>query len=234
MRQFNEKRKRPAKAKSRGKETGLGRPSHLVNGCLNNSDRQCRTMKLDLGAPAHMNSNELVLAVVSKARKVPGRTSLQKICYFANEFLRTQIAFRPHFFGPFSVDVADSANVLVSADLIDEQIESGTFLKSGKAREWTRHTYSISQDGLKYLAWLEKRGPGLDPRLEEIVRRLKSLTDFDQDSLSKLAKVHYIRKELGRHSPNGSLITKRARELGWTLSASDVRLALSHLAELEE
>lgn len=178
--------------------------------------------------PTNMDSAILVLSIVGKGQKIPGRTALQKISYFTNEVLHSSIAFKPHLYGPFSPEVAASSDVLVSACLLREEIERGSFVKSGKEQEWTRHTYSLTDDGKKYCTWLANKPDLIEPeaKVREVVLKLKAETDLDPDILSKLAKVHFIRKTCGIDAPSPAIISKAARKYGWNVPVGVVRQSL--------
>ena len=182
--------------------------------------------------PNRMDASSLVLVIVSKAAEVPGRTSLQKLTYFSNDLLHTGISFTPHFFGPFSADVAFSSDRLVAANLVSEEIETGIFFRSGKEREWTRHTYKLTPDGRKYLTWLESKGTTPDPRLTVLIEKLRAATKLDPDPLSKLAKTHYIRAQFGSAVPTPAEVSRFAKTLGWKIPPTVARTALSQLSDL--
>jgi uncharacterized protein YwgA len=180
-----------------------------------------------------MDSNALVLAIVSKAESVPGRTSLQKLCYFANENLKAGIAFRPYFFGPYSDDIASSADVEVGAHLLREEVESGVYYRAGKESEWTRHTYSLTADGGKYLDWLGKQSKLPMDRIGEVVGKLKGETTLDPDALSILAKVRFVSNRIGIQNPEPLQVTKVSKTLGWSVPPFRARKALKDLGKLQ-
>jgi uncharacterized protein YwgA len=72
-----------------------------------------------------MNVRDLVLAVVQgePQQKMVGRTLLQKKVFFVNELLKGTIAFLPHYYGPYSREVASAVDSLVSAGLLTERPE---------------------------------------------------------------------------------------------------------------
>lgn len=179
-----------------------------------------------------MDSSSLVLAIVAKAERVPGRTSLQKLSYFASDSLSLGVAFRPHLFGPFSDEVAASADVVVGSNLLREDVESGSFYRNGKERSWTRHTYSTTPDGVKFLDWLENQHKLPIGEIGGIVDRLKDSTGLDPDRLSILAKVHYVTHHSSGHRDHPSEISRKASLLGWKVSPVVARKALKDLAAL--
>lgn len=183
-------------------------------------------------APANMEVNALVLTIVEKAGQVPGRTSLQKLSYFANEILVAGIGFRPHYYGPYSPEIAGVADVLVAANLLKEDLVNGLYFRSGRNREWTRHTYSLTEDGKKYLSWLSARGGFPEDEVRDLVEKLKAETNLDPENLSKLAKVRFISDQLGNRSPNPVEVSRTAKGLGWALPPAVARKSLITLDRL--
>ncbi len=177
--------------------------------------------------PTTMDSAILVLSIVKQGGTIPGRTSLQKISYFTNEVIGSKIAFKPHLYGPFSPEVAASSDVLVSARLLKEEIERGSFVRSGREREWTRHSYSLTPDGQRYYDWMSSKKPELpEARIGELISKLREETDLDPDALSKLAKVHFVRKSCGVTDPSPVIISKAAKLYGWNVPVGVVRQSL--------
>jgi uncharacterized protein len=176
--------------------------------------------------------NSVVLAVVEEAQEVPGRTSLQKLVYFANEAAHLGIHFQPYYFGPFSVEVASSADNLVAARMLSEEIETGIFVSHGKTKEFTRHRYELTPDGSKYLAWVKSKGL-LDPQSFSVaLDRLKKRTRLQPDALSKLAKIDFLLKELREDAPSPRSISSAAKQHEWTISPVEARRFLSELREI--
>jgi uncharacterized protein len=180
-----------------------------------------------------MDPAALVLSITSKAECVPGRTSLQKLSYFVNNSVAGGIAFKPHFYGPYSEEVASATDVEVAANLLHEEIARGLYFRSGKEREWTRHSYSLTPDGQTYLNWLmTKSGLPFDT-IGQVVQKLKGETALDPDQLSRLAKVRFIIDSNELTKPHPVEITTAARTFGWSIVPSIARKSLITLERLQ-
>lgn len=184
-------------------------------------------------APVKLQPNDLVLAIISEAGKVPGRTSLQKLCYFVNEELDAGVPFKAHYYGPYSEEIANAADVQVGAHLVHEEVERGQYFKAGKTREWARHSYSLTADGERYLDWLVRHSPVPKNEIRAVVSKLQAETSLDPDSLAKLAKVRFIADRLHGTSPHPVLVTRCAKQYGWRLAPSVVRQSLITLNRLQ-
>lgn len=178
------------------------------------------------------STNSVVLAVVEKAQEVPGRTSLQKLVYFANEVANLGIPFQPHYFGPFSVEVAASVDNLVAARMLSDDVETGIFVRRGRSRQFTRHTYTLTPDGSRYLAWVRSKGLLDDQSFSETLDRLKKHTRLQPDPLSKLAKVDFILKELKDDTSTPRSISYVAKQHDWAISPLEARRFLAELREV--
>lgn len=73
-----------------------------------------------------MNISALVLAVVENepGNHVVGRTLLQKKIFFLKEMISEQVKFFPHYYGPYSREVAGAVDSLVSAGILKEIAEN--------------------------------------------------------------------------------------------------------------
>lgn len=171
---------------------------------------------------------------VDAAGTMPGRTSLQKVCYFANSRLRGNVFFFPHYFGPYSPDVARAATELVSSQLVQDQIESGSLsepwitTKGRMITEWERHNLSISGDGRRYLKSIKDERRQEIYRVRGFVKHLRDATELDPSTLSLAAKVHFIVR--AERAQTWRQVRSKGRAHGWTLSDDDLKAALRTLA----
>lgn len=183
-----------------------------------------------------MDSNDLVLSVVRGAGTVPGRTALQKLCYFANEKIDAGVAFKAHYYGPFSRSVATSTDLLVISSFLSEARATGALSHpsvdsiGAVKTEWEQHNYQITPDGEKYYLNRISKFKDAFHAVDSVVETLRRLTGLDASQLSEMAKVHYLEK----HSPAQSVddLVRAAEGYGWQLSAAAVEKALSRLEAL--
>ena len=69
-----------------------------------------------------MHIQDLILLVVGseEEKSLRGRTTLQKKLYFLSVLEKTDLGFRPHYYGPYSSWVARNLDILVSTGFLKE------------------------------------------------------------------------------------------------------------------
>lgn len=151
------------------------------------------------------------------------RTQLQKILYFASQKGILEDSFDPSYFGPFSPNIANSAESLVNKNFLDEGIEyyfPGTI----------GYRYNLSHDGEKVISTLRERFARANVKgLREVIAICKNQ---ETRSLSIAAKVHYILKSMGIPMTSEE-ITVQAKKLNWDLSGDEVKAASKLLRDLD-
>lgn len=179
-----------------------------------------------------MDSFDLVLAVVANEPRggVLGRTLLQKKVFFLNEMIQGPVRFFPHYYGPYSRQVAETIDSLVTAGIIVERAESCLHFQTPWG-ESTRYSYALADDKKK-----EKILSILKARIGEekysmVSRELARINERPEarnyKQLSIAAKVSQILKE--KRSVLLSDFPKEAGKLNWKLSQGDVKKAAEFL-----
>ena len=159
--------------------------------------------------------------------RLVGRTLLQKKLYFACLLLGEDFGFQPHYYGPYSRQVADATDSLVSNRFLDEQVE--VFPDRNVFGERRRHSYTLTGDGQQLLTSGEV-GEGVD-QWREAFRRINErplATDFNL--LSIAAKVNMILAELGQGTTGD--IRGKANEYGWKMSDDQIDQVAQFLEQL--
>lgn len=181
-----------------------------------------------------VEANLLVVSAISAAGTIPGRTSLQKVCYFANFRLGGRVFFFAHYFGPYSPEVARAATELVSSRLVQDRVESGSLsepwvtTKGRLITEWERHNLTISPDGRRYLKSIQDERKPQIFHVRGIVKNLSKATDLDPSALALAAKVHFIAHSEGAQT--WRQVKSKARAHGWDVADGDLKAALRTLA----
>ncbi len=177
-----------------------------------------------------MDPRHAILLVVKDegAEGVTGKTLLQKKLYFAALLTEEDFGFRPHYYGPYSREVADASVSLVSNGFLEEKID----VFPGEATafgEWRRHSYKLSTDGEQVLESISE-----DPEAVAWRDALRKINEHsfadDFKLLSVAAKVASIVHEAGLATTEE--INQKAREYGWDLSSDEVRLVREFLEYL--
>lgn len=149
------------------------------------------------------------------------RTQLQKTLYFAAQKGILEDSFGRGYYGPFSSNIANSAESLVNKNFLDETIE---FFPGAIG-----YRYRLSNDGKKVTPMLEKKTAQNAKELRRIVQICR---DRGSKSLSIAAKVHYILKTMGI-SMTFEEIAAHAELLNWDISKDEVEAASRLLQDLE-
>ncbi|MCL4308960.1 MAG: hypothetical protein M1126_06365 [Candidatus Thermoplasmatota archaeon] len=185
-----------------------------------------------------MEPSDVIVYVTSKVGTVPGRTVLQKLCYFVNAETGSAIPFRPHYYGPYSSDVAEATDTLLSSGFLDESKESGSlsspWVTPGGTviTDWERRTYKLTKDGETYLGRLPADERKILARSEPLLDALRDSTGLDPTKLSNVAKIHFIISTRQAERSNRESLVTAVNRNGWRLSATDVEEALKTLDKL--
>lgn len=149
------------------------------------------------------------------------RTQLQKILYFASQKNILEDSFGRGYYGPFSSDVANSAESLVGADFLNETVQ--LFPKG------IGYRYSLTEGVEEVIPQLEKQIPAqVIEEFSEIIERCRNQT---ASSLSIAAKVHYVLRRRGVPM-TAQEIANQAERMKWRVSPGEVLEASRLLKEL--
>ncbi len=182
-----------------------------------------------------MHIQDLILLIVANQDEgdLQGRTILQKKLYFLSVLNKTDhctdLVFRPHYYGPYSSEVSENLNILVSCGFLNEVTE--TFPTDRNVLgEIRRHTYSLTHDGEAIMDEIKQEGTR-----ESWQQALDKLNNqslaSDFNTLSIAAKVHYIVNQQGRATRKQ--IKETAEGYGWDIDESEINNVLSFLEHLK-
>lgn len=169
-------------------------------------------------------TEKAVLSVVKNSpdQTLQGRTLLQKAIYFLNEMLDLGIGYRPHYFGPFSEDVATTTASLVARGALREIVECLPTMDD--QFDACRYTYQLTELGDLMLK--QEPHPGMETACTEILGVTRDYTE-----LAAAAKLHHIVVSHG-DGLRYEIIMSEARELGWKLDRVQVENAARLLLRL--
>jgi len=180
-----------------------------------------------------LKSRDLLLSLIAMAegRQELGRTSIQKVAYFASLALNRDLGHKAHFYGPFSEIVEDELEALVLSDLIDEKVTT-IGVSSGTGFPVRKYEYSITDEGstrVKEIAEVHPQDTAQLDNLMELI--LEHAGGLDQRVLSPAAKVLYIAGQQDR-AVRSDEIQLAGADLGWDLDESQVKLVAELLERL--
>ena len=163
--------------------------------------------------------------------RIPGRTAIQKLGYFSTIPGAIGAHYRPHYYGPYSADIAGAIQALVSYGFIEERVETPVAPGSAAAPDWKRYTYSLTADGERLVQRLETEHAPEFREIEEIVSICRDTANLDSKTLSWAAKVHYI-QTLEQRDLSHDGIREIARTLNWDLTEDQIDRGVNLLTSL--
>lgn len=171
----------------------------------------------------------VLLLLDAAGGQIAGRTTIQKLGYFSTVRGAIRARYRPHYYGPYSADIAGAIQTLVSYGFIEERVETpgGT----GTTPDWKRYTYTITEDGRELVPELKQEYARGAEEVEEIVGICKDTANLDSKTLSWAAKVHYIQTRERRYMSYDE-IREVARTLNWDLSEDQIQKGIDLLNDL--
>lgn len=176
-----------------------------------------------------MEPSYIILTIIKHNNgKFIGKTLLQKTVFFLNELLGLNIPFKPHYYGPYSSEVAVAIENLVALGFVKEVEESlPAWDVWGEVR---RYIYELTDEGEEILDDIK-----LHPQYNDISNQLNLIGLYseskDYNKLSKAAKIYFIVKAKGKITRNE--IKKEAVKLGWSLEDKEINKLSSFLEELD-
>lgn len=177
---------------------------------------------------------DVVLSLIgygTERQKEFGRTSLQKVAYFASIKTGIDLGHRAFYYGPYSSRVEEETDALVLSDLVTQSVTDLGFVNK-KGFPGVRYSYALTEAGRERLTALEERDPELSNGLRQIVVNLKdTVGSLDQGLLSLAAKTYFITAEQDT-ALSVEQIQDLAKDKGWTLSKTQVEKVARYLQDL--
>jgi uncharacterized protein YwgA len=179
-----------------------------------------------------LTTRDTILLVTHAAGdQVAGRTVMQKLAYFAGLGLDTPLGHRAHFYGPFSSRVEDAVSNAVIAGELHETVERMPHWHGGP--DVLKYTYALTDEGRERAERVSAAHPVGWERIEHSVRAIREvLPDLDQKTLSSAAKTYLIISE-SEDGVEEAEIPTMAKQLGWELTADQVKDTVRLLEQLE-
>jgi len=157
----------------------------------------------------------VLLLIQANGNRIDGRTSLQKLTYFTQLLipLSRKLRFRPHFYGPYSAELAGLLDALVGIRLLGTEALR-TF------RERILYSYSLTQEAKSFVQPLLKQTEA--KKIAQILETCKKETRLNPDVLSFAAKADYILRQKRKNYTSSQVIAE-GKKLGWALSDKQVK-----------
>lgn len=172
----------------------------------------------------------LLLAYDAFNGEIHGKTSLQKKVYFLGLMVGQDLGYDPHFYGPYSAEVADANSELKSLGYIDESV-AGVGDSDAFGFEIARHDYKLSDAG-RILVRMKKAALSEEwHKIWRAAENIKTAGDISYMTLSVAAKAHYILSEHSR-KPTVEEVKQIASRFGWRLGEPDLKRAVDFLTKV--
>lgn len=162
------------------------------------------------------------LAMLALGEGIQGKTKLQKTIYFIAILAgcAEELGYRPHYYGPYSDDVADAVKRLKAVDFITQDtMHFGALNDAGF--EIARHDFRLTDDGRAIAKQKAQADPESWRRIKEAVHIFKAAGDLDYMRMSVAAKTFFILQEEGGKATTEQ-ICHVAKQLGWNPSPREV------------
>ena len=173
-----------------------------------------------------MRLSTILLAMADRSKKgLGGRTRIQKGIYFLRRPLQVAVSYQPHFFGPYSEEVAATLRSMVAEGLLEETDGSAP----DRPFEQRGYRYTLTDDGRKLLEFWRTECPEEEKHLEHLIQTLA--LDDDETTTRVLAvasKIHFIVAGSKQAVPKGELVD-RAFKFGWRLKLGECEEAVEFL-----
>lgn len=171
------------------------------------------------------------LTFLALGGEIRGKTKLQKTVYFFGLATGNQdgLGYRPHFYGPYSDEVADAVERLKTLGFLDQTV-SGIGTVDSRGFEVARHDYRLTEAGKALAEAKCARAGGEWPSFRQAAVVMKKLLDQDYMKLSIAAKTWFL---LGERKGNARMddLAALAPRFGWSVTVDQIREAVQLLSD---
>jgi uncharacterized protein YwgA len=160
---------------------------------------------------------------------ISGRTALQKKVYFLSIIMQEDHGFSPHYYGPYSAQVADANAELKSLNYLREEVN--VYGWDHKGFEMAKYDYFLTEDGLKLLERKKKKNPEEWGKMLECANAIKDAGNLNYMELSIAAKAYFVLTREGGRA-NSNTIKSVAEKLGWSINEVALDKAVDFLDKI--
>jgi uncharacterized protein YwgA len=173
-----------------------------------------------------MKIYEIVLLMISEfGGKLPGKTKIQKLCYFYSVLNDKEMGFRPHYYGPYSPIVENALDELEGLGLIDKGVER--LGENQEGFEIKKFHYWITKYGRQVVDTIGDNQQKKE--LEKFIEKVKKTGLPDTTDISIAAKAYYILQRENIPLTDDE-IRKKARAFGWDINSDSINKAANFLS----
>lgn len=181
-----------------------------------------------------MNTYDFVhLALHALGGEIKGKTRFQKTVYFLGLLTETvgDLGYRPHFYGPYSSEVAGATDRLRALGFAIQTAASGGVVDQA-GFEVARYDLRLTDEGARMAQAKEKTHPQEWDKIRKAAEILKKTNEQDYVKLSIAAKTYFM---LGQRRGTARIkdLVALAENFGWSVTPDQVRDAARFLASIE-
>jgi len=167
-----------------------------------------------------------LLAYKAFGGTIHGRTMLQKRVYFLSVYLREDLGYEPHYYGPYSSEVATANAEMKSVGfLLEFPLGYGV---DQRGFELARYDYKLTEAGSRLAERKAIANPELWPRIEGAAKLLSEAGNLNYMELSIAAKAYYVLTQLKRQATLDDISAMLPR-FGWSVSKDELAKAAAFL-----
>jgi len=168
-----------------------------------------------------------IITIVLAEDKAIGRTAIQKLIYFETVFDLADAYFRPHYYGPYSSEVACIIQELAALGFVEEKTE--TKETTGYPR---KYSYKLTNDGRAFFSTVRKEYAEDYEKISALIEKCKKRSNLNPQILSWAAKVNYIGSHEEKEALEFEEIISKAEKLKWDLTQGKINRASQLLKDL--
>jgi uncharacterized protein YwgA len=178
-----------------------------------------------------MANDNLIRDVVLLAYKafdgtIRGKTLLQKRVYFLSIFLRFDLGYEAHYYGPYSEGVATANAELKSMGFLSESATGWGVDRRGF--EMARYDFALTDAGSRLAEKKALLNQELWERVAKAANVVKDAGNLDYMELSIAAKAYYVLMHLKRKATLND-ISEMPPKFGWSVNKEELTNATRFL-----
>jgi uncharacterized protein len=158
------------------------------------------------------------LVLLAADGQIRGRTKLQKTVYFVGALTGQldDLGYGPHYYGPYSADVAAAVEQLRGLGFLDQSIKTGGAVDP-KGFEVARYDFTLTEAGRRIAESKSGEHPEQWAKIRDAVQALQSARADDYVKLSIAAKAYFLIGEKKGTATLAELLRLTGR-FGWTVT----------------
>ena len=167
------------------------------------------------------------LTLGSNNCSIVGRTAIQKLIYFIKiKIPEIKINYIPHYYGPFSRDIAIGLENLVAFSFVEEKNVSNS--------SFEQFRYDLTDTGKDVFEKTKNDYKTEHATISNIVDTCNTYCQLNISSMSFAAKAHYIIQQTPKKEPvSKKKIQDLAVDFGWKLNDRDIEEGMNLLTKLD-